>query len=279
MKKLIALMLAMVMALSLVACGKPAENDNSANDNNTNTDGDATATRTFVMGVDAEYPPFSYLGEDGQYTGFDVEVCKAVCDLLGWDLQVFGVNWDQKLVQLDAKECDCVWSGMTILDSMKEAGYVISTPYYDNTQVIMVKEGSDIKSSADLAGKVVAVQLGTSGEALLADGGDLADLAATFADLTTCDSFLKCFTELGGGAVDAVIVDKPVAVSYAESNKGFTVLDEGLGAEQYGIAFRAGDEELCATVEDAVAQLVANGTYDEIAAKYPDIANNLTLLG
>jgi len=92
MKKLIALMLAMVMALSLVACGKPAENDNSANDNNTNTDGDATATRTFVMGVDAEYPPFSYLGEDGQYTGFDVEVCKAVCDLLGWDLQVFGVN-------------------------------------------------------------------------------------------------------------------------------------------------------------------------------------------
>lgn len=279
MKKLIALMLAMVMALSLVACGKPAENDNSANDNNTNTDGDATATRTFVMGVDAEYPPFSYLGEDGQYTGFDVEVCKAVCDLLGWDLQVFGVNWDQKLVQLDAKECDCVWSGMTILDSMKEAGYVISTPYYDNTQVIMVKEGSDIKSSADLAGKVVAVQLGTSGEALLADGGDLADLAATFADLTTCDSFLKCFTELGGGAVDAVIVDKPVAVSYAESNKGFTVLDEGLGAEQYGIAFRAGDEELCATVEDAVAQLVANGTYAEIAGKYPDIANNLTLLG
>ena len=279
MKKLIALMLAMVMALSLVACGKPAENDNSANDNNTNTDGDATATRTFVMGVDAEYPPFSYLGEDGQYTGFDVEVCKAVCDLLGWDLQVFGVNWDQKLVQLDAKECDCVWSGMTILDSMKEAGYVISAPYYDNTQVIMVKEGSDIKSSADLAGKVVAVQLGTSGEALLADGGDLADLAATFADLTTCDSFLKCFTELGGGAVDAVIVDKPVAVSYAESNKGFTVLDEGLGAEQYGIAFRAGDEELCATVEDAVAQLVANGIYAEIAAKYPDIANNLTLLG
>ena len=279
MKKLIALMLAMVMALSLVACGKTAENDNSANDNNTNTDGDATATRTFVMGIDAEYPPFSYLGEDGQYTGFDVEVCKAVCDLLGWDLQVFGVNWDQKLVQLDAKECDCVWSGMTILDSMKEAGYVISAPYYDNTQVIMVKEGSDIKSSADLAGKVVAVQLGTSGEALLADGGDLADLAATFADLTTCDSFLKCFTELGGGAVDAVIVDKPVAVSYAESNKGFTVLDEGLGAEQYGIAFRAGDEELCATVEDAVAQLVANGTYAEIAAKYPDIANNLTLLG
>ena len=109
--------------------------------------------------------------------------------------------------------------------------------------------------------------------------GDLADLAATFGDLMTCDSFLKCFTELGGAAVDAVIVDKPVAVSYAAENAGFTVLDEGLGAEQYGIAFRADDAELCKTIEGAVAQLVENGTYAEIAAKYPDIQNNLTLLG
>lgn len=203
------MILAMVMALSLVACGQTAQDDKSKDDAN------STSAKTFIMGIDAEYPPFSYLDADGNYTGFDVEVCKAACDLLGWELQIFPVNWDQKLVQLDAKECDCVWSGMTILDSMKEAGYVLSTPYYDNTQVIMVKEGSDIKSSADLAGKVVAVQLGTSGEALLSEGGDLADLAATFGDLMTCDSFLKCFTELGGAAVDAVIVDKPVAVSYA----------------------------------------------------------------
>ena len=83
----------------------------------------------------------------------------------------------------------------------------------------------------------------------------------------------------GGAAVDAVIVDKPVAVSYAAENAGFTVLDEGLGAEQYGIAFRADDAELCKTIEGAVAQLVENGTYAEIAAKYPDIQNNLTLLG
>ena len=271
MKKILAMILAMVMALSLAACGKTEQKDEKKDD--------SAAAKTFIMGIDAEYPPFSYLDENGEYTGFDVEVCKAACDLLGWDMQVFPVNWDQKLVQLDANECDCVWSGMTILDSMKEAGYVLSAPYYDNTQVIMVKEGSDIKSSADLAGKVVAVQLGTSGEALLSEGGDLADLAATFGDLMTCDSFLKCFTELGGAAVDAVIVDKPVAVSYAAENAGFTVLDEGLGAEQYGIAFRGSDAELCEQIEGAVAQLVANGTYAEIAAKYPDIVNNLTLLG
>mgnify|MGYP001439407364 CR=1 FL=1 len=197
MTKVLALVLALAMCLALCACGKGESKD---------TAGDK---KTFIMGVDPEYPPFSYLGDDGKFTGFDVEICQAVCDLLGWDLQVFGVNWDQKLVQLDSKECDCVWSGMTILDSMKDAGYVLSTPYYDNTQVIMVKEGSDIKSSADLAGKNVAVQLGTSGESLLTEGGDLESLAKTFGKLTTCDSFLKCFTELGGGAVDAVIVRCP----------------------------------------------------------------------
>ena len=265
MKKVLALVLALVMALSLVACG--------GNNNNEGDDG----KKTFVMGIDPEYPPFSYLDENGEYAGFDVEICKAACDLLGWDFKVFGVNWEQKLVQLDAKECDCIWSGMTILDSMKDAGYVISAPYYDNTQVIMVKEGSDIKSSADLAGKVVAVQLGTSGEAMLK--GDLADMAATFDELTTCDSFLKCFTELDSNGVDAVFVDKPVAESYAAKNEGFTIIDENLGAEQYGIAFRADDAELCASIEDAVAKLVENGTYAEIAEKYPDIVNNLIFLG
>ena len=265
MKKVLALVLALVMALSLVACGNA--------DNNEGDDG----KKTFIMGIDPEYPPFSYLDENGEYAGFDVEICKAACDLLGWDFEVFSVNWDQKLVQLNGKECDCIWSGMTILDSMKEAGYVISAPYYDNTQVIMVKEGSDIKSSADLAGKVVAVQLGTSGESLLK--GDLADMAATFDELTTCDSFLKCFTELDSNGVDAVFVDKPVAESYAAKNEGFTIIDENLGAEQYGIAFRADDAELCASIEDAVAKLVENGTYAEIAAKYPDIVNKLIFLG
>ena len=143
----------------------------------------------------------------------------------------------------------------------------------------MVKEGSSVKSSKDLAGLTVAVQLGTSGESLLNEGGDLESLAATFKELVRCDSFLKCFTELGGNAVDAVIVDKPVAESYAAKNAGVTVLDEGLGAEQYGIAFRSGDKELCEAIEGAVKTLVENGTYAKIAAKYPDIStNNLLFL-
>ena len=270
MKKILAMLLALAMVFALAACGSKTEAAPAA--------AESAERTTFIMGIDPEYPPFSYLGDDGNYTGFDVEVCQAVCDYLGWELTIFGVNWDEKLVQLDSMECDCVWSGMTILDSMKEAGYVLSAPYYDNTQVLVVKADSGFASSADLAGKIVAVQLGTSGEALLND--DLADLAATFDSVLTCDSFLKCFTELEGGAADAVFVDAPVAASYVASHSGLSVIDENLGAEQYGIAFRSGDAELCAQVEAAVQALVENGTYAEIAAnpEYAEIVNNLIFL-
>ena len=275
MKKILAMLLALVMVFALCACGSAASGS-AASTPEANA---SSAERSkFIMGIDPEYPPFSYLGDDGNYTGFDVEICQAVCDYLGWELEIFGVNWDEKLVQLDSMECDCVWSGMTILDSMKEAGYVISEPYYDNTQVLVVKADSGLSSSADLAGKIVAVQLGTSGEALLS--GDLADLAGTFGQVLTCDSFLKCFTELEGGAADAVFVDLPVAASYVAGHEGLAIIDENLGAEQYGIAFRSGDAELCAAVDAVVQALVENGTYAEIASKpeYADIVNNLLFL-
>ena len=276
MKKLLALLLAALMALALAACGSSASS--SAAEAPAEAPADTAERTSFIMGIDPEYPPFSYMDSDGAYTGFDVEICQAACDYLGWDMEIFGVNWDQKLIQLDNNECDCVWSGMTILDSMTEAGYVISAPYYDNTQVLVVKADSGIASSADLEGKYVAVQLGTSGEALLAEDGDLADLAATFGELVTCDSFLKCFTELEGNSVDAVFVDLPVAASYVAEHEGLVIINEELGAEQYGIAFRSGDADLCAAIEGAVAALVENGTYAEIAAKYPDIVNNLLFL-
>lgn len=261
MKKVLSILLMVAMVLSLAACGSSKN---------------ANAGKKFVMGIDPEYPPFSYMGDDGTYTGFDVEICRAACEKLGYEFEVFEVNWDEKLVQLDSNECDCVWSGMTILDSMKEAGYVISTPYYSNTQVLLVKESAGFKSSADLAGKVVAVQLGTSGESLLNE--DLADLAASFDSVVTCDSFLKCFTELDGGAVDAVFVDYPVAAAYAAEHEGFYIIDEKLGAEEYGVAFRSGDADLCKAIDGAVKELVSDGTYAKIAADYPDIIDNLVFL-
>ena len=105
MKRMLTLLLAALMLVGLLAgCGSDKEAEAPSVEERTK----------FVMGIDPEYPPFSYLGDDGEYTGFDVEVCQAVCDYLGWELEIFGVNWDEKLVQLDSMECDCVWSGMTI---------------------------------------------------------------------------------------------------------------------------------------------------------------------
>ena len=189
MKKILALALALMMILSA----------------------SAALADTFKMGIDAEYPPFSYLDDSGNYAGFDVDVCKAVCDKLGWEQEIVPINWDTKLISLDNKEHDCVWSGMTILDSMKEAGYVLSAPYFDNSQVVLTKKDSGITKPADLAGKRVAVQLGTSGEELLAN--EQLELAKTFEGGApiTMENFNICVTELAAGGVDAVVIDLPVA--------------------------------------------------------------------
>lgn len=262
MKKIITLILILIMAVTLCSCGKKDEN-------------------VFRMGIDPEYPPFSYVDDNGEYAGFDVDVCKAACESLGWKFEVFEVSWDDKLIQLDAKECDCIWSGMTIVDSMKEAGYVISDPYFDNSQVLVVKNDSGIETSADLAGKVVCVMLGTSGDLNLSESEDLAELVASFGDIVRCDSFLKCFTELAGNAVDAVYVDYPVAAGYLADKEGYTIISEdALGTELYGIAFRSGDGEKCDAIEKAVQTLVDNGTYRQIAEQYldPSSINSLLLL-
>ena len=234
----------------------------------------------FKMGIDAEYPPFSYLDDDGNYAGFDVEMCKAACDILGLEQVIVPINWDTKLISLDNKEHDCVWSGMTILDSMKEAGYVLSFPYYDNTQVVLTKDGNGISSLADLAGKRVAVQLGTSGEALLADEEGQLALAKTFdgGAPITMENFNICGTELDAGGVDAVVIDLPVAQTLSAKFNGFVILEETLGSEQYGICFRKGEEELCKQVEDAIMKLVNDGTYLSLAEKYGLDINVLCLL-
>ena len=238
------------------------------------------AAEEFKMGIDAEYPPFSYLDDNGEYAGFDVEMCKAVCDIYGWELKIVPVNWDTKLISLDNKEHDCVWSGMTLLDSMAEAGYVLSFAYYDNTQVVLTKEGSGIVTLEDLNGKRVAVQLGTSGQALLEDEEGQLELAKTFEGgaAVTMENFNICGTELDAGGVDAVVIDLPVAQNLASRFNGFQILEETLGSEQYGICFRNGDDELCKQVEDGIMKLVEDGTYEALAEKYGLDANVLCLL-
>jgi ABC-type amino acid transport substrate-binding protein len=206
-----------------------------------------------------------------------VDLINAVAEKAGFEVEFNAMAFDSVISEVMTNPDTIGVSGISITDERK-LNVDFSEGYINAGLIVVVKADSGFASSEDLAGKVVAVQLGTSGEALL--NGDLSDLAATFDNVITCDSFLKCFTELEGNAVDAVFVDLPVAASYVAKHDGLNVIDENLGAEQYGIAFRSGDEALCEAVDAAVQELVANGTYAEIAAKeeYADIVNNLLFL-
>ena len=221
---------------------------------------------TFKMGFDAEYPPYTYMGDDGEYTGFDIEMCQDVCEILGWDLELVPINWDTKLITLDAGEIDCIWSGLTI-DVIDPEAYTLSMAYSDNSQVILTKADSGIATLADLAGKIVGVQLGTSADLMLQN--DQAELAATFGDLQRFENYNVCFTELMAGSIDAVAIDIGVAANkIKEYGDEYVILDESMASEQYGICFRKADAEMCAQVEDAYMQLVENGTYKALAEKY-----------
>ena len=223
---------------------------------------------TFKMGIDAEYPPYSYIGDDGEYIGYDVEMCKAVCDILGWDVEIVPINWDTKLMTLDAGEIDCIWSGLTI-DVLDPEAYTISMAYADNSQMILTKADSGIATLADLAGKVVGVQLGTSADILLQN--EQKELADTFdgGEPVRFENYNVCFTELQAGSIDAIAIDYPVAAAkIAEYGDGYVMLDESIASEEYGICFRKDDAELCQQVEDAYMQLVEDGTYVSLAEKY-----------
>ncbi len=231
---------------------------------------------TFKMGIDAEYPPYSYIDDNGDYAGYDVEMCKAVCDILGWDLEIVPINWDTKLVTLDAGEIDCIWSGLTI-DVIDPEAYTLSMAYSNNSQMILTKADSGIATLADLAGKVVGVQLGTSADILLQN--DQAELAATFGDLQRFENYNTCFTELMAGSIDAIAIDVGVAAAkIAEYGDEYMMLDESIASEEYGICFRKADAEMCNQVEDAYMKLVEDGAYLSLAEKYGLDTNALCLL-
>jgi len=221
---------------------------------------------TFKMGFDAEYPPYTYMDDSGEYAGYDIEMCKAVCEINGWDLELIPINWDTKLITLDAGEIDCIWSGLTI-DVLDPEAYSISMAYSNNSQMILTKKANEIVTLADLEGKIVGVQLGTSADILLS--GDKADLAATFGELQRFENYNVCFTELMAGSIDAIAIDIGVAAGkIAEYGDEYVMLEEAIAPEQYGICFRKDDAEICAQVEAAIMQLVEDGTDVSLAEKY-----------
>lgn len=282
MKKLLAVTIAAVMMTGLLAgCGAgetaaqdttteapeettAQENADAAQEDSEQADASAEG-RTFTVGFDAEFPPYGYMDENGEYTGFDLELAAEVCSRNGWTLVKQPIDWDAKDMELSSGSIDCIWNGFTM--NGREDQYTFTVPYVDNSQVFVVKADSGITSPADLAGKIVGVQKDSS--ALSALEGDAADLAATFTELTQFADYNTGFLNLDAGAVDAIAVDIGVADYQLESRgDGFVILDEKLATEQYGIGFKLGNTELKDQVEATLLEMAEDGTFMEIAKKY-----------
>lgn len=261
MKKFLAIVMSAVMVVSMAGCsGDDGKSANKASSDNGNK-------KTFTVGFDAEYPPYGYMDENGEYVGFDLELAQAVCDMEGWELVKKPIVWDSKDFELKAKNIDCIWNGFTM--DGREDKYTWSDPYVDNSQVVVVPDNSDIKTLSDLKGKTVGVQAASAALSLLSDGGDQADLGATFGNLQEFADYNTAFLELQGGSVDAVAMDIGVANYQLESRgSGYKILDEKLNTEQYAIGFLKGNTELRDKVNADVKKLAQDGTVDKLAKKY-----------
>ena len=152
--------------------------------------------KTLIVGFDAEYPPYGYMDENGEYTGFDLELAQAVCDLEGWELEKKPINWDSKDMELNSGSIDCIWNGFTM--NGREDDYTFSEPYVDNSQVIVVADDSGIEKLTDLAGKTVGVQAASAALDLLQseEEGGQKELADTFGALNEFADYNTAFTEL-----------------------------------------------------------------------------------
>lgn len=228
---------------------------------------------TFTVGFDAEYPPYGYMDDNGEYTGFDLELAQKVCEMEGWTLEKKPIDWDSKDMELESGAIDCIWNGFTM--DGREDDYTWSQPYVDNSQVIVVAEDSGISTLADLAGKTVGVQAASAALTLLQE--DQAELAGTFAGLQEFADYNSAFVELQAGSVDAVAMDVGVANYQIKTRgEGYTILSEVLNSEKYAIGFKKGNTELCDTVDANLTKLAEDGTVKELAEKY-DIADLLCI--
>ena len=272
MKKKLALLLAATMVVTMVTAGCGSKSDDQKTAKKTETTGDTSAKSegdTFTVGFDANFPPYGYKADDGSYVGFDLDLAQEVCDRNGWTLEKQPIDWDSKDMELDSGTIDCIWNGFTM--NGREDAYTWTEPYVDNSQVVVVKEDSDIKSLEDLAGKVVDVQADSSALATLQDEEGQADLAATFGSLDQVAEYNTAFMNLEAGAADAVAMDIGVANYQIESRGGgFRILDDQLSTEQYAVGFKLGNEALRDQVQKTLDEMVEDGTLQKIAEKYSD---------
>ena len=226
--------------------------------------GSKGSEKTFTVGFDAEFPPYGYRDDSGEYVGFDLE---------GWELEKKPLNWDSKDMELNSGSIDCIWNGFTM--NGREDAYTWTEPYIDNSQVFVVASASGVQNKEELAGKVVAVQKDSSALAALNDeeNADNIALRDSFSQLIEYADYNTAFMDLEQGAVDAVAIDIGVAqYQIAQREEGKFVMLQGednkLAVEQYAVGFLKGNDELRDTVQKTLDEMAADGTFAQIAEKW-----------
>lgn len=242
MKKIIALVLAMLLCLSLAACGAKGS-----------TLAEVKKAGKLTVATSPDFPPFESL-EGNEVVGIEVEIMKLVAKELGVEIEFVQMDFDSVLVGIQAAKYDCAMSGITVTPD-REKNMLFTTPYYNAAQVIVVKEDSDIKGKADLKDKTVSVQTGTT-----AEEGCQAEKIKTQGFNANADAK----TALTTGKVDAWVVDNLTALQMVEDGDGLVVLEEKMTDEPYAFAFAKGSEDLVEEINKTLEKLIENGTVEQI---------------
>ena len=272
-KRFLSMFVAGAMALSLAACGGAASTSTAASASGSAAGSAASASAdsdlAYIQGKGkmvigyTVYAPMNYTDDEGNFTGFDTELATAVCEKLGVEPEFVEINWDTKVVELDAKSIDCIWNGMTLTEDIM-ANTATTKAYAKNAQVVVVKDGTDYTSTADLADKTVVAEAGSAGEAAIQGDENLSK-----ADYVSKSVQTDCLMEVAAGTADAAVLDLTLANAMIGAGTDYAslkIVDE-LNAEEYGVAFRKGSDA-AAAVDAAFDELKADGTMQALADKY-----------
>jgi polar amino acid transport system substrate-binding protein len=234
---------------------------------NNNANKTANDNNTFIVGFDAEFPPYGYKDDNGSYVGFDLDLAKEVCERNNWTFVAQPIDWDAKDAEIDSGSIDCIWNGFTI--DGREKDYTWSDPYFDNKQIFVVKSSSGISSIADLKDKTVETQKDSSALAALQGGNK--SIADTFKALNQVADYNTALMDLESGVCDAVAMDIGVAeydISQKNNTADFSILNESITTEKYGVGFKTGNTDLKDKVQKTLDEMFADGTVAKIAQKY-----------
>lgn len=272
MKKSFAIVLTVILVLALAVTGcsskapapqqpAPQPADNTPKD--TSWD-DIKAKGYFTVGLDDAYPPMGFRDEKGEIVGFDIDLAKKAAEKMGIQVKFQPVVWANVIMELNNKNIDVVWNGMTITAERKEK-INFSKPYLANRQIVITQKGSAIKTKADLSGKKIATQAGSSSvDAVKADPS-----FKTFKELVEFGTFTEAMMDLSTGRVEAVVIDEVVGRYYiSKKPDDFKVLEENYGAEEYGIGIRKSDAAFQAELQKAIDAMIADGSAKEISQKW-----------